>query len=176
MADAFTIPQPLARLLGSRDVPDRLVRVPDAWSPRERLEAALWLARLDARTPAVERLVRLCEPFADATARARAAMLAVQALPYVHDPPGEWLARGAYTAAWGGDCLRLAPLVVAVAECAGVPGEVLWLTQPSAMQDHVTARLCPAGVWRWAETTIRGAHLGESPYAAADRLRDRGGL
>lgn len=159
-----------------RDVPDGLFRVPDWWPPSRRVETALWLARIDAQTPGVRRLVDLCTPIAGAEGRARAALLAVQSLPYVVDPIGEWLARGSYTAAHGGDCLRLAPLLVAVAECAGVPGEVLWLAQPSALQDHVTARLRPDGAWLWAETTIRGARLGESPYDAADRMHDRGGV
>lgn len=159
-----------------RDVPDGLFRVPDSWTPQRRVDTALWLARIDAQSPPVRRLVALCEPIASAAGRARAALLAVQSLPYVVDPIGEWLARGRYVATYGGDCLRLAPLLVAVAECTGVAGEVLWLGQPSALQDHVTARLCPDGTWLWAETTIRGARLGESPYAAADRIHDRGGL
>lgn len=152
-------------------LPDAPFRVPDWWSSQRRVDAALWLARIDTLAPDVVALARWAEPFAGSEARARAALLAVQSRPFTRDPPGEWLARGRVTAARGGDCLRLAPLVVVVAESVGVPGEVLWLSIPDAAEDHVTARLWVGDRWQWAEPTVRGARLGESPFAARDRLR-----
>lgn len=140
------------------------------------MREALRLARADARDPAVLRLVGYVLPIAAPCGRARAALLMVQALPYVPDPAGEWLQPGAYTATRGGDCEDLASLLVVVAESAGVPGELLWLAQETSIRDHVTTRLLCDGRWQWAEATLRGAMLGESPYVASSRLMERGGL
>jgi transglutaminase-like putative cysteine protease len=105
-------------------------------------------------------------------AQAAANVLArVQALPYVDEPPGEeWFQPAAYTLAHGGDCDDLVVLFVAAMRVLSVPATVYWITQTGQRLNHVTAQVYLSGRWLWAETTIPGARLGESPYEAARRL------
>lgn len=160
------------------DIPAGLWRVPDSWTPQQRLERALYLARWDIDSPELEALARPAAEFATEQGRAAAVLASVQALPFVRDAAGEWIARGAYTAVHGGDCLRLAPLLVAVAQRAGLRGELLWLRpdDPAVTEDHATARLWVDDSWWWAEATIKGARLGENPWAASERVGEKGGL
>ncbi len=141
------------------------------------MELSLAWARVDVDAPPVVELSRAGAMLATERERAASALASVQALPFVRDPPGvELLARGEYTARHGGDCLRLAPLVVVVASRLGVVGDVLWLRVDDAAEDHVAARLFVDGSWWWAEATIRGARLGENPWEAKARTGARGGL
>lgn len=75
-------------------------------------------------------------------------------------------ARGTWRRGFG-DCDDSAPLVASLGLAAGLPVELVAMA-PDGGPDptHVAARI--GGLW--AETTIRGAELGEHPYAAAERL------
>ncbi len=98
---------------------------------------------------------------------------------YVDDPDGEWYQGVRYTLEHGGDCEDMATLFVAMASCVGIPARLVWLEQPKARLNHVTAQVLvpkPSGLlgrssgepdWRWAEPTIRSAKIGEHPYEAA---------
>lgn len=144
-------------------------RTPDSWTPQQRLDEAVALARADLDAPALRRLregtERLTPPL-----RAALILQRVQALGYHPDPEGEWLQSGRETAAHGGDCEDLAALFVVLCVAAGVPARVVWIAQPGRRQDHVAGQILLSERWRWAEATIPGARIGESPYAAAARI------
>ncbi len=144
-------------------------RLPDSWTPRRRLRAAINLAWSTVDAPSV---VAFVSPLLDVSPdleRARVLLERVQALPYRPDPPGEWVQTSAETVARGGDCEDLGALLVVSARVVALPARLLWLFQPSLTLDHVTAQVFAGGAWRWAEPTI-SARLGESPYVAAGRL------
>lgn len=135
-----------------------------------RLAEALAYGWRGADSAPVVELVSRCLR-APVEARAACALATVQALPYRDDPPGVDEVQSAdVTAVEGGDCEDLAALLVVLWEILGVRGRVVWLSQPGAVQDHVTAQAFVAGGWAWGEPTIEGARLGESPYQAAARL------
>ena len=106
----------------------------------------------------------------------------MQRLPYYPDPPGEsdWISDPCHALVVGGDCEDLSVLLVALWAACGLTARVVWIAQPEAGQDHVSAEvLLPrAAGWLPGEGTVRGARLGEDPYVAAKRLqavRARGG-
>lgn len=144
-------------------------RTPDDWTPQQRLDEAVALARADLDAPALR---RLRDGAAGLTPPLRAALILqrVQALGYHPDPEGEWLQSGRETAERGGDCEDLASLFVVLAVAVGVPARVVWIAQPGRRQDHVAAQVHINGRWQWAEASILGARIGESPYAAAARI------
>lgn len=144
-------------------------QVPDSWSHKRRLSTALSLSRADLYTLP---LIRLREGVERLSLRERAAeiLLRVQRLGYRADPSGEWLQRGTETAERGGDCEDLGALFVALVGAAGVVARLVWLSQPSSQQDHVSAQVLLNGRWIWADASIAGARLGESPYEAVARI------
>ena len=99
------------------------------------------------------------------------ALRLVHGLPYVaeksgldcYQPPG-------YTLAHGGECKALSTLYVALARLLGLRAEVLWIDQEGAPLNHVVAVVFVAGQPTWAECSVSGAMLGESPYEAIERL------
>ncbi len=64
-----------------------------------------------------------------------------------------------------GDCDDSATLLAALASAAGLPAELVPMGAGGA-PTHVVARI----LGQWAETTLRGARLGEHPGAALSRL------
>lgn len=102
------------------------------------------------------------------------ALRVVQSLPYVPGPAGqEWCQSADYTARHGGECKALSVLYAAVARRLGLRVEPVWITQTGRDLNHVAARVRAGGVgrpWLWADASMRGAMLGESPYEAAARL------
>lgn len=99
------------------------------------------------------------------------ALAAVQSLPFRPDPGRlEWFQPAGYTARFGGDCEDLVVLFVSLCRLLGLRAQVEWINQPGKPLNHVTSRVFLEGGWWWAESSIRGAMLGESPYEAAERL------
>lgn len=105
----------------------------------------------------------------------------VQSVGYHEDRPGEeWFQRPDYTLRHGGDCEDLSTLFVALAKTLGLRARLEWFTQPNASLNHVTSKVwlgpnhrvpVDEDGWAWAETTMRGARLGECPYDALERLQ-----
>ena len=105
---------------------------------------------------------------------------------YAPDPPGEevfqsveWTLSGACSPDISpitdrpkgcGDCEDLASCFVALCMCLGLRARVRWWDQPGQALNHVSAQVAIDGTWTDAETTIPGARLGESPYAALARV------
>jgi len=99
------------------------------------------------------------------------ALQAVQSLKYVPNPEGEeWIQDVPYTMAYGGECKALSVMLVALLSLLGVYAEVVWITQTGRPINHVTVVAWIGGKQYWAEPAVRGAKLGESPYAAVVRL------
>jgi len=106
------------------------------------------------------------------------ALRAAQSLPYVHDPTNEeWIQTANFTLTGnsgnphGGDCKDLTIVLVAVERLLGLQAEPYWITQNGQTINHVTSRVKLDGKWFWADPSIRGAMLGESPYEAEARLQ-----
>lgn len=96
---------------------------------------------------------------------------AVQSLTYCKNPPNEeWMQVGDYTIDHCGDCKALSILFVALSKLLGLQAETYWITQTGQEINHVTARVWLEGYPFWADGSIRGAMLGESPYEAEPRL------
>jgi transglutaminase-like putative cysteine protease len=97
----------------------------------------------------------------------------VQVLPYWHDPPGpvDLVCKTARCVLeQGGDCEDRSTLLAALYAEAGLSARLAWLTQPGAMEDHVSTQVRVDGVWLWADSTVEGAELGEHPRDAYRRL------
>lgn len=144
-----------------------LVPVSFWWSRGRILREAFALAWEDRDTPEVRALIARAK--ASPRGVEAGALEAVQGLRYHADPPGEWLQRGRVTATEGGDCEDLAALLAVVLVCCGVRAWLVWLSQPLAARDHVTAAVWRSGEWWWLEPSVKGARPGESPYEAAKR-------
>ena len=75
-----------------------------------------------------------------------------------------------------GDCDDMAILFSALARCAGLHADVIWVDQPGAPFNHVAAVACTGDAKRcyWVETTLPGAKVGETTAEAIQRLRATG--
>lgn len=101
---------------------------------------------------------------------ARAALAAVQKVPYVPGPIGEeWMQGATYTLVHGGECKALSVLLCAVLRARGVPCEIVWITQTGKPINHVTVVVMNGNNQYWADPSVKGARLGESPYDAVRR-------
>lgn len=173
--------------------PSKPWRLDDTTPVSERLRLDNELADDGVETPEVQRFAACIATKAAGGSRstlAAAALAAVQSKPYVPDPMvdgqmTEELQRPLYTLLNGGDCEDLAQLLMAVFLLMHFETIPVWLTQPEESQNHTTVIVKIPGTigdprltqdlgevgWNWAEATIKGARLGEHPYAAADRVR-----
>lgn len=132
----------------------------------ERLAAARALVAQD-RGAMREIAMRIAPLGYSAELRARRLLEAVQAVTrYELDgspsrsPLATW-ARGS------GSCADAAPLLACLAEAIGLRAELVYQIGPT--MDHLTCKIKVGDRWLWAEPTIQGAELGESPAAAAMR-------
>jgi hypothetical protein len=101
---------------------------------------------------------------------AQAALDEVHKLPYVPDPPTEDCYRDVeLTARQGAECKGLNVFYVALLLRVGIRAEVVWIDQPGMPLNHVTSRVLLDDQQIWADASIRGARLGESPYEALQR-------
>jgi len=177
---------------GGCDFDAKPYRVSDYLSPQERVNLLTMIARSAAGKAIV------CKAATDAVRKyadvsgvgagdplpkrkiAQALLTYVQTdVGYVPDPDGEWYQGVRYTLEHGGDCEDMAVLLVAMAACLDIRGKLLWLEQPKAKLNHVTAKLFVEDggslfrkssgqmVWQWAEPTITKAKIGQHPYDAA---------
>lgn len=154
------------------------VRVPDSTPVCDRVGLLNGIADAGTRYgSAVSLAWRMADAVGHVPSERRAEVLAdlglraVQSLPYVPDPEGqEWVQGVDYTFAHGGDCKDLSAALAAVYRTLGLRAEVYWITQTGRPLNHVTVRVFLGGQWRWAEPSIRGARLGESPYDALRRM------
>ena len=99
---------------------------------------------------------------------------AVQSLEYVPNTAREeWLQSvGRTLRTRRGECKALSTTLVALYRALGLRPRVVWVDQPGAPLNHVTAKVWIDGGWLWAEPSVRGAMLGESPYDALARAGD----
>jgi len=96
---------------------------------------------------------------------------AVHNFPYVSHPDGiEQFQPISWTLRYGGNCEDLSCLYAVLARNVGVPCRLVWINQPNARLNHVAPQVFLYGDWYWAESSIRGAMMGEDPYVAASRL------
>jgi transglutaminase-like putative cysteine protease len=156
-------------------------RVPDTLSPEMRVRILTAMARAGADSPevcaAADRAIERYLPSsfspdeADEEALANALLAYVQNdVGYKDDPQGEWYQGPIYTLTNGGDCEDLSALFASMCNCIGVQSRVVWIDQPGAKLNHVSAQvLIPERGWQYAETTIASAKVGEHPYAAAKK-------
>lgn len=145
-------------------------RLADDLSPLARLNEALRDAWATVDAPVVVAILAPALRLVSSRARVVYLLARVQALPYRQDPGGEWINTSAETATVGGDCEDKAALLAVLCVCAGVPARLLWAYQRRRVQDHVSCQVELDGVWLWAEPTLEGAELGESPWVAVERL------
>ena len=142
-------------------------------APVERLAVLRDLAERGARESEVRRIAREIRAAAGAAPRSLASgvLSYVQGLPYRVDPVGrDDGAAACATIERGGDCKKLSVLFCALCSALGLTSRLVWIEQPEARLDHVSAQWRDGGRWLWAECTVRGARLGEAPHAAAERL------
>lgn len=148
--------------------------ISDMMTVDERLHQLADLSEQATRDPLVRELASRARSLAgeDPTPYelARAALRVAQRAGYQRDMPGEWFQPVRYTVVHGGDCEDLASLYVALAWILGLSAKLLWLSQPDKPLDHVCAQVQIGRQWMWADASVCGARVGESPYAAMDRL------
>jgi len=105
-----------------------------------------------------------------ATLIAEEALAEVHKLPYQGDPPDKDCYRDVeITARQGGECKALNILLVAILLRLGVRAEVGWILQTGMPLNHVASKVWINGQPLWADGSIHGAKLGESPYEAIER-------
>lgn len=101
---------------------------------------------------------------------AREALAQVHRLPYVGDPPTQDCYRDVeMTALRGGECKALNVFLVALFMRLGLQAEVVWIMQPGRPLNHVSSIVYLDDLPLWADASIAGAKLGESPYEALQR-------
>jgi hypothetical protein len=101
---------------------------------------------------------------------ARLALAQVHRLPYMADPPSADCYRDVdLTARYGGECKALNVFFVALLLRLGLRAEVVWIMQPGRPLNHVSSVVWLGGMPRWADASIGGAQVGESPYEALQR-------
>lgn len=151
-----------------------LNRKPLDGDPRDRIAVLAELAEEGTRSVDVQRQTRqLVAGLSRPRERAQACLAFVQSLRYRVDPPGtdDGANACAVLIQRVGDCKKKAILLGSMLALAGLEAVLVWKEQPGAPLDHVTVKVRLGGRWRWAESTVRGAQLGEDPYEAAERLR-----
>lgn len=137
-----------------------------AYARRRLLRANALIERdLEAMRPIA---VRVAPMGYDLELRARRLLEAVQGVTRYELDGSETRAPLHVWARGAGSCADAAPLLACMAESIGIPARLVY--QIGAKLDHLAVKLCVDGRWLWAEPTIRGAELGESPAAAAARL------
>jgi len=101
-------------------------------------------------------------------------LLAQQALffvhlrfPYVEDRSGKDCYRFVEsTVQNGGECKALNILLTAILLRLGLFAEVYWIDQKGQPLNHVASKVTIDGKPLWADASVFGAQLGESPYQA----------
>ena len=108
----------------------------------------------------------------DAAGTIACVMRRLQSIPYRADPPGSdpiLPVREVLLGCSACDCEDRTAAVVAALRLLGYVAWPVYIEQPRAPQDHVTARVMVGGRVLWCDTTV-AAELGEHPFTAAERL------
>lgn len=150
--------------------------------PRSRVESLVGWIRCTADDPRFRAFVLEQCAGGSSVERAASAQRLVQSIPYRDDPADPSGANRDLVRSWratldeGEDCDGLSAWVCAADVVLGLGWRLLWIAQPAAALDHVSAEAwCGPGVgWVWQEVTLP-ARLGEGPYSAAARLERFGG-
>jgi hypothetical protein len=154
----------------------RPFRVPDSWPPQRRIEYLMRLVQDGLSDGEVCRSAKILSDSVTSEYR-RERQIAEKILHFVQNmvkyTPDrgveEWYQGAVYTLAHGGDCEDLSVLICALAKCAGLQSDVVWIDQPGARLNHVVARIFVDGVPLWADGSIKTAYLGEHPHDAVRR-------
>lgn len=150
-----------------------MIRVPDEFSPEQRLRVLSGVIRRGRESPRVLAYFGEVMRHGDsAWVRAESVLRRCQLVPYTPDPPGVDVYYELAEVLDGApaDCEELASLVVCGASLSCLRSGLFWLFQHRSRQDHLTARIVVNGRLEWAEATV-AARLGEHPIAAVRRLR-----
>lgn len=148
-----------------------MIPLPLGTTAMQRLALLAKVVRAEQGDPTVRRFARrACDHTRNARECAQALLWAVQWRPYALPVrPGEWIQTDlADVVDAGGDCKALSQLLCAAAASLGIPWQLTWLSYPG--REHVSAQLGLEGAWRWADGSVRGARLGESPDEAIERI------
>lgn len=139
--------------------------------PEERVPILNELALRGAEDPDVQRVTReAIRGLQSDREIAEALLRRVHAVPFWAYPPKlECFAPAGKVLERGGDCDNLSVLYAASCLYAGIPASVVWINQPKSKLNHVTAVVFLDGEWQWADPSIKGARIGETPYEAAHR-------
>lgn len=102
--------------------------------------------------------------------RASVALDAIHTLPYRADPNIQEQFQGVrYTLQNGGDCEDLSTALVAILFALRIHAELVWMDFPNESQNHVSVLVGPKNGQLWAESIIKTAKLGDSPYDLVKR-------
>jgi hypothetical protein len=102
---------------------------------------------------------------------AEAALATVQGLPYYPEAKDQqWFKPIAWTVGRGGSCGPLSAVLYGLCKRLGLDAQVVWITQAGRALNHLSVLVMVDGAWQWADPSVRGARLGEDPYAAIERL------
>lgn len=128
------------------------------------------LAELDSRQPEIIQLARDWASESDRTIEGIAATLhghTQDAITFLPEPVELFRPAGTTFELGTGDCDCSARALLALYRAAGLQAGLATLGDPPT---HVAPVVKLGGAWTWAETSLRGAMLGEHPIAAARRL------
>lgn len=140
----------------------------DGWQAARALGA---LAAHDAHDPQIRRIAAIaCDAIPQPRRRAEVLLHFVQAhIAFAREPVETFQSAAVTLQRRAGDCDDSARLLYALARAAGIPARLAFLAA-EGQPVHVFAELWTGRCYEPAETTIRGARLGEDPRAAAHRL------
>jgi hypothetical protein len=128
------------------------------------------LAELDSRQPEIIQIARDWAGDSDRTIEGIAEVLharAQDAIAFLPEPVELFRPASTTIELGAGDCDCSARALLALYRAAGLQAGLATLGKPPT---HVAPVVKLAGAWTWAETSLRGAMLGEHPIAAARRL------
>lgn len=140
----------------------------------ERAQLLYALAVHGSVTDTVDRLarrIRALAPQKNIWSFIQQALDEVQHLPYVPDPEGQDCYKTADdTAAYGAECKGKNILFSALMIRLGITAEPVWIMQEGMPLNHVASVVMVQGNPYWADASIPGARVGESPYEALERV------
>lgn len=147
--------------------------IPSSTPVCERAQLLYALAVQGSVTDTVDRLarrIRALAPEKKIPSFVQQALYEVQKLPHVPDPEGQDCYRTAEeTALYGAECKGKNILFSAIMIRLGIVAEPVWIMQEGMPLNHVASVVMLEGTPYWADASIPGARLGETPYEALER-------
>lgn len=147
--------------------------IPSATPVCDRAQLLYQLAVQGSTTETVDRLsrrVRALAPEKNIPSFVQQALIEVQKLPHVPDPEGKDCYKTVdETALYGAECKGKNVLFCAIVIRLGVNAEPVWIMQEGMPLNHVASVVMIKGKPYWADASIPGALLGETPYEALER-------